>query len=91
VTYERQKRYRQNRKQGLRWYNLCLPDYLVERALVDTGVITKEEADDQERVRAALQAHLTERLEYHYPEKKGGNYDNPDNECEETYKVWHQD
>lgn len=74
MTYERQKRYRQNRKQGLRWYNLCLPEHLVEKALVETGVISRKGADDPERVRAALQAHLTERLQYHYPEKKGGNY-----------------
>jgi hypothetical protein len=36
MTYERQKRYRQNKKQGLRWYNLCLPEALVELALVES-------------------------------------------------------
>ena len=58
MTYERLKRYRQNRKQGLRWYNLCLPEHLVEMAVVDAGVISGKEADDFEKVRAALQAHL---------------------------------
>ena len=80
MTYERQKRYRENRKQGLRWYNLCLPDYLVEKALVETGVISRDEADDPEKVRAGLQAHLTSKLKYHYPEKMGGNYDRADDE-----------
>ena len=48
MTYERLKRYRENRKQGLRWYNLCLPDYLVEQALVDADVISLKEADRRE-------------------------------------------
>ena len=80
MTYERLKRYRQNRKQGLRWYNLCLPEHLVEMAVVDAGVISGKEADDFEKVRAALQAHLTDKLKRHYPEKRGGNYDRADDD-----------
>jgi len=84
VTYERLKRYRENRKQCLRFYNLCLPEHLVELALVDEGVISREEADDYEKIRSGLQALLTDKLKRTYPEKKGGNYDNSD---EEPYKV----
>jgi hypothetical protein len=80
MAYERLKRYRENRKQGLRFYHLCLPDHLVEIALIDAGVISREEADDFEKVRAALQAHLTDKLKHHYPEKTGGNYDKSDDE-----------
>jgi hypothetical protein len=80
VKHERQRRYYQNRKQGLRWYNLCLPDYLVELALVDAGLLTKADCDDGDKVRSALQAHLTDKLKRQYPEMRGGNYDKPDDD-----------
>ncbi len=79
MTYERQKRYRENQRRGLRSYTLFLPAHLVEMAVVDAGVIARHEADDYETVRAALQAHLTAKLSYQYP-KRGGNYDKADNE-----------
>lgn len=51
----KQQRHKMRRRQGIRVYQLALPEELVEDALVFAGHLSLFEADDRQKVEAALQ------------------------------------